>query len=129
MSSALAIDLKGQSFSHCQKLTPSNDDTLAEDFKRVVLPFSIGQLARAADCSKDTAKAWKAGRAVPSAAKLFRLARKLTPVQDWVTGQIDPSKTLNARIASLQQQAAMAGEEGAAARATLNNIMAVARGE
>lgn len=126
MSSALAIDLKGQSFSHCQKLAPSKDDTLAEDFQRVVLPFSIGQLARAADCSKDTAKAWKAGRAVPSAAKLFRLARKLTPVQDWVSGQIDPSKTLNALIASLQQQALMPGQEGAIARAQLNKIMEAA---
>jgi len=129
MLNSAAIALEGQKLWHSQKLTPADDSTLAEQFKGVVLQFSVGQLARAAQCSKDTAKAWKAGRAIPSAAKLFRLARSLGPVQEWVAGQIDPSKTLNAQLAILQQEARLPGEEGAIARARLNDMLAIARGE
>lgn len=129
MQSSAAIPLEGQKLWHSQKLTPADDRTLAEEFKGVVLQFSVGQLARAAQCSKDTAKAWKAGRAVPSAGKLFRMAQTLGPVHDWVAGHIDPSKKLNAQIAQLQQQALMGGEEGAVARAKLAAITAAARGE
>lgn len=46
MLNSAAIALEGQKLWHSQKLTPADDSTLAEQFKGVVLQFSVGQLAR-----------------------------------------------------------------------------------
>jgi len=119
-----AISLGGQNFSPRQKYVPDNDNTLAAELSNVLRLFSVGQIARAAGCCKDTAKAYKKGRALPNAGKLIILAQNLPPVGLWLEGKIDPNKRKLAEMTLLQQQAMMPGEEGAEARAKMVTMFA-----
>lgn len=128
MSSALATKFEGTNFLPVRDYVTQKDSTLAERFAAIILPFAIKDVARVADCSPETVKAWRAGRSLPYAPHLFPLARGIEPVRQWMFSESDPNPSLGVRIARLQQEALMPGEEGAIARATLNNIMAAARG-
>lgn len=122
----LAIKVPGEEFSPATNFSPDKEQTLTERFQAAIFHLPTKTLARAAGCSTDTAKSWKAGKAVPYAPHLFRLARQLDVVREWVRFESDPGAGLGYRIATLQQQALMPGQEGAIARAQLNKIMEAA---
>lgn len=68
---------------------PLTDREAAKRFRSTVINFSAGQLAIAAQRSKDTAKSWKAGRACPNAASLINMARALPTVAAWLAHEIE----------------------------------------
>jgi hypothetical protein len=128
MTAATAKKIWDTNFLNVTNFVPQKSEALAERFGAVITQFPVKQITRICDCSPETVKAWRSGRSVAYAPHLFKLARSIPSVNLWVRDEIDPIG-INGRIAQLQQQALMPGEEGAAARAALNNIMAVARGE
>lgn len=123
----LAIKVRGEDFSPERNFSPDKEQTLTERFQAVIYHLPAKELARAAQCSFETAKSWKAGKAIPYAPHLFRLAKQIDVVREWVRYESDPSSGLGYRIALLQQQALMPGQEGAEARAQLNKIMEAVR--
>lgn len=62
--------------------------TVAETFAPVILPLSTGQLAKAAQCTKEQTTRWRAGRSFPSGVALLNLAREIPEVRAWVIAQI-----------------------------------------
>lgn len=62
---------------------------IAEEFAALIHGLTIRQLADAANCSTETAKGWKAGRACPGAANLINLSRHIPDVRRWLELQIE----------------------------------------
>lgn len=120
------MDLTGAKIAPGARFSPINDRDAAEEFALLVVDFSAGQLAKAACRSKETAKCWKAGRALPNGASLLNLAGNIPRIHDWVIGKISrtapvlgSTNILTTLIASLQVAAQMPGADGAQARAVL----------
>jgi hypothetical protein len=123
-----AMRARGTTFVPQTNLVPkifSRD--AAEDFAAVVIPFSAGQLARAAQATVEAAKGWKSARSLPSSANMITLARALPSVKAWLYRQVeqgvpveyDSPRVATALFAQIQRLAGQQGGEGDAARAIL----------
>ena len=128
MQSSAAIAFMGEEPTPRHGSSPNLKPTLTERFQATIIHIPVKDLARAAQCSPETAKSWKAGKAVPYGHYMFKLGQSYDCVREWIIDESDPNGGIGKTIARLQQQALMGGHEGADARAKLNNIMAAARG-
>lgn len=108
-----------------------SEEEVAEQFSALVVPFSRGDLASAAERSKAAAKHWKAGSRAPNSSSLITLARRVGVIRDWVIEQIDmpeaqvsenPNDTLATVMLGLQLAANLPGQEGAVAKMLLSKM-------
>lgn len=102
------------------------DEALA--FSAIVIPFSAGELAKAAKRSKEAAKGWKEGRSLPSAWSLMNMAQQIPAVRNYmlarlgvgVRGQgINSPQGMNALAEAIVHLADMPGPDGDKLRALL----------
>lgn len=128
MQSSAAIALSGEKPASRQSFSPNLKPTLTERFQATIIHLRVKDLARAAQCSPETAKSWKAGKAVPYGQHMFRLGQSYDCIREWIHDECDPNGGIARTIHRLQQQALMGGEEGAIARSKLAAITEAARG-
>jgi hypothetical protein len=106
---------------------PVLEDSTAERFAVVILPFQRKVVARIAGVGVDTVKAWRKGRQVPQSEHLFRMARNIPAVKRWTLRQLGVTEqpefmspqVLTAMMAAVNQVAHQAGPDGEAIRALL----------
>ena len=127
MLSSAAIAYSGEEPSLGTGSSPNLKPTLTERFQATIINLRVKDLARAAQCSPETAKSWKAGKSVPYGHHMFRLGQSYDCVRNWILDESDPNGGIARTIIRLQQQALLGGEEGSVARARLNQIMQAAR--
>lgn len=123
-----ATKLGGENISPPKNFSPVfSEPEAAKQFSAVILPFSVGELALAADRSKETAKCWKNGRAFPNGVSLMALMAEFPVINAWVktrTGGFDSPLALAEGFAMLEK--IMAGEtpEARAMRARVMQLVA-----
>lgn len=114
---------------------PACERDTATEFSALVLPFSRGELARAANRSKDAARKWKEGAALPNAYTMIMLGRKIPLVRNWMASKLGLStgtsmflspEVMTALLAFLYQVSHQDNPDGDAARKLL---MRMGRGE
>lgn len=124
---------RGTNFVPQTNFVPEKDESLAERFSAVVLPFTAKQLAKVTGCSPETAKAWRNGRQFPHGEHIFKLARSIQSVRAFLYSEIEPSidapSTIAALVAGLQHVASQKGPDGDAARALLRGFSAAKEGD
>lgn len=116
------------SLSPSRSLVPANENDTAKEFQAVIIEFSVGDLAHAAKRSKDAAKAWKAGRSLPSAWSLFNMAQEIKPVRNWMMAKLNvreapeflTDQVMGAMIGALHQVSQQSGPDGDAVRRILS---------
>lgn len=124
-----AMKLDARSIVPQKRVVPLTDREGAKAFSAIVIPFSYGELAQAAERSKEAAKAWKEGRSMPSALSLLKMAKQIPAINNWVLGMLgsdaehEAPQVMNTILGSLQTVAAMPGQDGAQARAVLAQMM------
>lgn len=115
---------------YAKKLEPIDERQAAQEFSNVVLPFSAGDLAQAANRTKEAAKGWKMGRSLPSGSSLIMLASQIPAVKKWLLHKIergadpqfDSPEIVTAMLTTLQALADRPGPEGEAVRGILRSI-------
>jgi len=106
-------------------ILPANDREAAAQFSAVILSYSVGEVARAAKRTKDAAKKWKAGNAMPCSLALMEMAQSLPAVRNWVLAKMGPGfqqngpQSVSTAVLAVQTLATMPGPEGDAVRAAL----------
>lgn len=85
---SLAIDTQQTRYVTQKRLVPADEQQAAKSFSAVVIPFSAGELAQAAHRTKEAAKAWKAGRSLPSGWSLLNMAQDIPAVRNWMLGML-----------------------------------------
>jgi prolyl oligopeptidase PreP (S9A serine peptidase family) len=99
-----------------------------QEFASIIREYENGEIANDADVSKETVKCWKAGRALPQADNLFKLAQKNRTVQAWAMRQLGISQPaeffnspagLTAAMAAVWQVMHQPGPDGDAVRAAM----------
>lgn len=110
-------------------LVPIGDERdEAQAFSAIIIPFSAGELARAAKRTKEAAKGWKEGRSLPSAWSMLNMAREIPAVRNYMLAklgagshvQFNSPQGMNALVEAVQVLANMPGKEGEAIRAALS---------
>ena len=110
---------------------PVGDRDVAERFSALVVPFSAGDLARAAHRTKAAAKGWKDASRAPSLASVINMARQIPAVRQWLYAAIDKSgdgaqfdmespRFLASLIGAVHKLSQMPGPDGDAVRAALS---------
>lgn len=67
------------------KISPTiTEDQAIQGFSAVLLPFSDGEIATAAQATKQAAKGWRQGKAMPRAVPLLNMAQNLPGVWEWI---------------------------------------------
>jgi len=69
-------------------ILPTSEIEMAQEVAAVILPFSRGDVARAAKRSKDAAKTWKAGQHAPSLLATLSMAQDIPAVRNWLLGML-----------------------------------------
>jgi hypothetical protein len=110
-------------------ILPANDREAAAEFSAVILKYSVGEVASAAKRTKDAAKKWKAGNAMPCGLALMQMAQTLPAVRNWMLSKLGPSfqqnspQNLSMAVVGIQTLAAKPGPEGDAVREALRLMM------
>jgi hypothetical protein len=104
---------------------PANDVECAGEFATVIHGYSVGEIAPAVSRTKDAAKKWKAGDAMPGGLSLMRMARTMPGVRNWMLAKMGPSfqqdhpQSISTAVLAIQTLAAKPGPEGDAVREAL----------
>lgn len=110
---------------------PACERDAAHEFSGVILPFSRGELARAANRTKDAARKWKEGVALPNAYTMIMLGRKIPVVRRWMGDKLGlveggsillSPEVMTSLLAFMYQVAHQKGPDGDAARALLTRM-------
>lgn len=131
------LTARGTKFEGGSKFEPTTEKRVAEDLSIALAEYSVGQIAQAAQCTKDAAKSWKKGRRAPRSSHLLNMAALLPRIADYVektagarlsppSASIIDQKSIAAFIGIMQVAAQSPGEGGAQARAALTAMMTVA---
>ncbi len=114
---------------------PVNEKAAALEFSAIIIPFSAGELAQAGKRTKEAAKAWKAGRSMPSAWSLINMAQEIPTVREWMFAKLGGKpefaspQVMTVMMAALHQVSKQTGPDGDAVRALLSGADAGRRGE
>lgn len=127
MSSAAAIKLRDTNLVPQKTFVPITENAAAKEFSAVILEFSSGELARAAQRTKEAAKSWKKGRSLPSVWSLMNMAQEIPAVKAWMCAKLGvqaapeflDDRVMTAMMAALHQVAQQNGPDGEAVRALL----------
>lgn len=121
-NSLTATATTGQKVVH-----PLTERDMAKRVAVVARCFQRGQLAQAANTTKEAARNWQDETSCPNLARTINMARKIPAVAELVISEIvgdeNGPHALNAVIAGLHIVSAMPGPEGSAARALLTRLM------
>lgn len=133
LSAPRATSALGKSLVGKNRFVPATERDAAQEFAAVILNFSRGELANAAKRTKDAAKAWKEGRALPSGWSLLNMAKEIPAVRNWMLGtgadtEFESPQVLNAIVGAVQTLANMPGRDGDAARLMLQKMAGAANG-
>lgn len=110
---------------------PACERDAAAEFSALVLPFSRGELARAANRSKDAARKWKEGQALPNAYTMIMLGRKIPIVRSWMASKLGMAdgasiflspEVMTSLLAFLYQVSHQDNPDGDAARKLLTRM-------
>lgn len=104
---------------------PTCERAAAKAFSALVIPFSRGELATAAMRTKDAAKKWKDGTALPNGYTMLMLGREIPAVRNWMLGMLGltderdevPEDAQEVLWEGIDFVAAIPGPRGAKARA------------
>lgn len=124
-----ATKSRGETLSPAKTFSPFKPSPrdAAKEFSAVILPFSVGELATAANTSKETAKCWKNGRAFPSGTKLLALMAEFSHVQSWADSKTgahrESPQVLASNFELLERLLASDTAEGRAMRARAAELM------
>lgn len=124
---AVATKLRATTVVPSTTVVPITTITAAKRFAVVIKDYEVGELAQAANTTKEAAKLWKAGRRCPNTASIINLASAIPEIDAWVSGEIrqrrDHALARAPVVAGeLQQLALQEGEIGAQARALLRKL-------
>lgn len=121
-----AINMGATTVVPATTVMPACERDAAQEFSAVILPFSRGELARAANRTKDAARKWKEGIALPNAYTMLMLGRKIPAVRNWMASKLNldqplfaSPQALDVLMAALYQVAHQPGPDGDAVRALL----------
>lgn len=119
---------QGEIFAPTKNFAPVfSEAEAAQEFSAVILDFSAGELARAAQRSKETAKCWKAGRSFPNGVSLMALVTEFPRIHAWFnskTGGLDSPQGMSAAFALIESTLASNTPEARAMRARIEQLMA-----
>lgn len=83
-----AINRGGTTVLPPTTVLPACEREAAKAFSALVIPFSRGELASAAMRTKDAAKKWKDGTALPNGYTMLMLGREIPAVRNWMLGML-----------------------------------------
>lgn len=86
---------------------PTNNKETAKEFSCVVLSFSAGELAQASGRTKDAAKKWKAGEALPDTWSTFKMAQTIPEIRMWALAKmgIGDAEFIDPQVRTIAQAA------------------------
>jgi hypothetical protein len=86
-----AIRARGTTFTTARTFVPKKvtERQIAKEFACVVVRFNSGELAQAADRSKDCIKGWRGARAAPNLASIINMCREMPAIWAWLHEQVE----------------------------------------
>jgi hypothetical protein len=124
-----AITVQGTNLAPKTNLVPIGDERdEAQAFSAVIIPFSAGELAKAAKRTKEAAKGWKEGRSLPSAWSMLNMAREIPAVRSYMLAklgaagphmQFNSPQAMDALAQAVHAIATMPGPDGDRLRAVM----------
>lgn len=100
-----ATRLKGTTVVHQRTVVPTNGEEAARQLSAIIIPLETGDVAQAAQRTKDAVKKWKEGRSMPGSWSLLMMARDIPVVHDWVQAIICGNDFVERHLRAVAQAA------------------------